>query len=179
MVCEAITYLNDRTGSSQQAIGKYVEEKYGKLLPLNFRKLLSVQLKNCVKSEKLAKVKNSFKISASEKVKLGRVANKENAAPAKPKVVAKTKGSDLPPKPKVSKKITAKAEMTKKERQRSQLKAPAPAKKGEATSGGAKTKRLSQVKTPDALKKKKALTPVKRRAISPKASGPAAKRARK
>lgn len=67
MISEAITSLKDRHGSSQPAIAKFVERKHPELLPPNFKKLLSIQLKKFVKSEKLTKVKNSYKISAPKK----------------------------------------------------------------------------------------------------------------
>ncbi|KAL0420087.1 UNVERIFIED_CONTAM: Histone H1 [Sesamum radiatum] len=66
MISEAITTMKDRTGSSQPAIAKFIEENYTKLLPPNFKKILSIQLKRFVKSEKLVKVKNSYKVSAAE-----------------------------------------------------------------------------------------------------------------
>ncbi|THG20632.1 hypothetical protein TEA_027256 [Camellia sinensis var. sinensis] len=124
MISEAISSLKDRTGSSQPAIAKFMEEKYSSLLPPNFKKLLSIQLKKFVKSEKLVKIKNSYKVSASENVKLVAAA------------AASIKESE--------KKKTDKAVVKK---------------------NGEKTKRLSQVKTPEALKKKKKVsTPAKRNA---------------
>ena len=72
MITEAITTLKDRTGSSQPAIARFIEEKYKKSsLPSNFKKVLSVQLKKFVKSERLVKCKNSYKISSTEKLQLG------------------------------------------------------------------------------------------------------------
>ncbi|KAG8383980.1 hypothetical protein BUALT_Bualt04G0070200 [Buddleja alternifolia] len=56
MISEAITTMKDRIGSSQPAIAKCIEENYTKLLPQNFKKILSIQLKRFVKSEKLIKV---------------------------------------------------------------------------------------------------------------------------
>ncbi|KAF5936629.1 hypothetical protein HYC85_024135 [Camellia sinensis] len=124
MISEAISSLKDRTGSSQPAIAKFMEEKYSSLLPPNFKKMLSIQLKRFVKSEKLVKIKNSYKVSASENVKLVAAA------------AASIKESE--------KKKTDKAVVKK---------------------NGEKTKRLSQVKTPEALKKKKKVsTPAKRNA---------------
>ena len=69
MIGDAILSLKDRTGSSQQAIAKFIEDQYKSLLPPNVKKTLSIQLKMFVKSEKLVKIKNSYKISALEKVK--------------------------------------------------------------------------------------------------------------
>lgn len=63
MIADAISTLKESNGSSQQAIAKFIEEKHDKVLPPNFRKLLSLQLKNLVNSQRLYKVKNSYKIS--------------------------------------------------------------------------------------------------------------------
>ncbi|KAL9408246.1 hypothetical protein AB3S75_046743 [Citrus x aurantiifolia] len=62
MINEAITALKERTGSSQFAIAKFIEEKQKANLPNNFKKLLLVQLKKLVANGKLVKVKNSFKL---------------------------------------------------------------------------------------------------------------------
>ncbi|MCL7046491.1 hypothetical protein MKW94_016742 [Papaver nudicaule] len=69
MIIEAISSLKERTGSSQRAIAKFIEEKYVTGLPSNFKKIISMQLKKFVKFEKLVKVKNSYKISVTEKSK--------------------------------------------------------------------------------------------------------------
>ncbi|KAG2540219.1 hypothetical protein PVAP13_9NG541528 [Panicum virgatum] len=61
----AIAALNERTGSSSVAIGKYVEKKHGAKLPPNFRKLLAGQLKKFAAAGKLTRVKNSFKLAAA------------------------------------------------------------------------------------------------------------------
>ncbi|KAI3460775.1 hypothetical protein Pfo_017438 [Paulownia fortunei] len=138
MISEAITTMKDRTGSSQPAIAKYIEGNYTKLLPPNFKKILSIQLKRFVKSEKLVKVKNSYKISAAEKVKKPSNSVKENTSTAqrkKPSIRATAKNTDT--KNPVAEKRRGKAK---------------------------KTKMLSQVKTPEGLKKKKAVTPLKRKA---------------
>ncbi|GMQ09000.1 hypothetical protein CsSME_00052507 [Camellia sinensis var. sinensis] len=120
MISAAISSLKDRTGSSQPAIAKFMEEKYSSLLPPNFKKMLLIQLKKFVKSEKLVKIKNSYEVSTSENVKLVAAA------------AASIKESEK----------TDKA----------------------VVKNGEKTKGLSQVKTPKALKKKKkkVSTPAKR-----------------
>ncbi|CAA0831968.1 Histone H1.2 [Striga hermonthica] len=107
MISEAITTLKDRTGSSQPAIAKFVEDNYEKSLPTNFRKIMSVQLKRLVRLEKISKVKSSYKIPATSKTSI----------PHKKTVTAAGKSA---------------AEKAKKK----------------------KTKRLSEVKTPEAVKKK-------------------------
>lgn len=63
MATEAIAALKERTGSSQYAIAKYLEDKYKTGLPPNFKKMLTTQLRNLTKAGKLVKVKNSFKLS--------------------------------------------------------------------------------------------------------------------
>jgi len=61
MIKDAITALKEKTGSSQYAIAKFIEEKH-KQLPSNFRKLLLYHLKKLVAAGKLVKVKGSFKL---------------------------------------------------------------------------------------------------------------------
>nr|GEU68999.1 histone H1-like [Tanacetum cinerariifolium]GEY57655.1 histone H1-like [Tanacetum cinerariifolium] len=104
MIKEAIVSLKERTGSSQYAIIKFVEENQKNLLA-NFKKVLSTQLKKLVAGGKLVKVKASYKLpsvaapaKAKKKVdaKPKSVAKKPKAAPkakavAKPKAVAKAK----------------------------------------------------------------------------------------
>ncbi|GKC71977.1 histone H1-like protein, partial [Tanacetum coccineum] len=104
MIKEAIVSLKERTGSSQYAITKFVEENQ-KNLPANFKKVLLTQLKKLVAGGKLVKVKASYKLpsaaapaKAKKKVaaKPKTVAKKPKAAPkakavAKPKAVAKAK----------------------------------------------------------------------------------------
>eukprot|EP01018_Ginkgo_biloba_P007219 Gb_22727 [translate_table: standard] len=50
MITEAIFGSKERIGSSQQAISKFIEEKYKADLPPNFRRLLLTQLKNLTKA---------------------------------------------------------------------------------------------------------------------------------
>ncbi|KAL2510506.1 Histone H1.2 [Abeliophyllum distichum] len=87
--------MKDRTGSSQPAIAKFIEENYTSNLPTNFKKILSAQLKRFVKSEKLVKVKNSYKISPSEKVKKPANSVEDKTQKKKPvkNVSTKTAGS--------------------------------------------------------------------------------------
>ncbi|XP_047171636.1 histone H1-like [Vigna umbellata] len=142
MIADAITSLKERTGSSQPAIDKFVEDKHSKGLPPNFRKLLSVQLKSLVKLEKLYKVKNSYKLSSPH-------TEKPKTAPKEKKVTEKTKRLSQVKTPETLKK--KKAPSTKK------YVAAA------AASGAGKVKRLSQVKTPETMKKKPNITPAKRK----------------
>ncbi|XP_044967426.1 histone H1-like [Hordeum vulgare subsp. vulgare] len=82
MIKEAIAALKDRTGSSSVAIAKYIEEKHGKALPANFKKMLSVQLRASAAKGKLVKVKASYKLSDAAK-KDAPKAKKEAAKPKK------------------------------------------------------------------------------------------------
>lgn len=67
MIKEALLALKEKGGSSPYAIGKYMEEKHSAVLPENFRKMLGLQLKNCVAKGKLIKVKASYKLSEDGK----------------------------------------------------------------------------------------------------------------
>ncbi|KAF9673523.1 hypothetical protein SADUNF_Sadunf10G0033100 [Salix dunnii] len=99
MVKEALVSLKERTGSSQIAIAKFIEEKQKSNLPANFKKLLLVQLKKLVANGKLVKVKNSFKLPP--KSSATDAAAMKKAAPAKPKPKAETKPKGTPVKRKV------------------------------------------------------------------------------
>merc|ERR1712118_472282 len=90
MVKAALVALKDRTGSSTQAIAKYMKANYD--LPENFAKSLSRFLKKFVESGKLVKVKASYKLGSL----------KTEPKPKKKKVVKKKA-----PKKKVPKKTTA------------------------------------------------------------------------
>uniref|UniRef100_A0A7N1A4U2 H15 domain-containing protein n=1 Tax=Kalanchoe fedtschenkoi TaxID=63787 RepID=A0A7N1A4U2_KALFE len=107
MIQDAIQALKERTGSSQYAIAKHIEEKQASHLPQNFKKLLLVQLKKLVANGKLVKVKQSFKLApalkpsvaatkkpkpkpvAERKAKAAAAASKSKVMAAKPKPKAK------------------------------------------------------------------------------------------
>ncbi|PWA62174.1 winged-helix DNA-binding transcription factor family protein [Artemisia annua] len=76
MISEAIVSLKERNGSSQYAIGKFIEDKH-KNLPANFKKQLLTQLKKLVAGDKLVKSRNLSK----EALRLLRL--RQKAAPAK------------------------------------------------------------------------------------------------
>ena len=69
MVGDAITSLKEKSGSSQYAITKFLEDKHKDRLPSNFKKLLLVQLRNLTANGKLIKVKGSYKLSSAAKAK--------------------------------------------------------------------------------------------------------------
>ena len=98
MISDAIVTLKKRNGSSQYAIGKFIQDKHKDHLPANFKKMLLIQLKNLVASHKLVKVKASFKLPsaaktvAAAKPKRGAaMAKKKPTAPAKTKAAPKAK----------------------------------------------------------------------------------------
>jgi hypothetical protein len=108
MVKAAILALKDRNGSSVPAIAKYLGSNFK--LPGNFKKILSTQLKNLVKSGKLLKVKASYKLG--EALKKAPKKPKKKAAPKKKK--AKKAKKAKKPKAKKAKKPKAKKAPKKK-----------------------------------------------------------------
>ena len=109
MVKAAILALKDRNGSSVPAIAKYLAANYK--LPDNFKKILSTQLKNLVKSGKLLKVKASYKLG--EALKKAPKKPKKKAAPKKKKAAKKPKKAAKNPK-KAAKKPAKKPKKAKK-----------------------------------------------------------------
>ncbi|KAM0841680.1 hypothetical protein ACQ4PT_058865 [Festuca glaucescens] len=139
MIKEAIAALKDRTGSSSVAIAKYIEEKHGKSLPPNFKKMLSVQLRGSAAKGKLVKVKASYKLSD---------ATKKDSPKAK---VAKPVAAKAAPKKKDAAK-PKKAAAAGTKRKAPEKKLIAKAKKSPAAKAKAKPK---TVKSPAAKKARK------------------------
>jgi|TARA_B110000003_G_scaffold183474_1_gene182500 histone H1/5 len=104
MVKAAILALKDRNGSSVPAIAKYLAANYK--LPDNFKKILSTQLKNLVKSGKLLKVKASYKLG--EALKKAPKKPKKKAAPKKKKAAKKPKKKAVKKPKKAAKKAAKK-----------------------------------------------------------------------
>ena len=123
MIKDAITSLKEKTGSSQHAIAKFIEEKH-KQLPPNFRKLLLYHLKKLVAAGKLVKVKGSFKLPPT------RPSASSSSSPAKKKKPAPAKPQPKP-KPKPKPKPAAKAKDTKATKSKAPAK-PKPAAKPKA-----------------------------------------------
>merc|ERR1712216_608689 len=92
MIKAAISSLKERTGSSVQAITKYVEANYK--LPDNPKKVLSNQLKKLAAEGKLVKVKASYKLG--DALKKAQAAKKPAAK--KPKKAAKKPAAKKPKK---------------------------------------------------------------------------------
>lgn len=111
MIKEAIIALKERTGSSQIAIAKFIEEKHKSHLPPNFKKLLLVQLKKLVASGKLVKVKGSFKLPAASKPAAKKPTGEK--AVAKKKAAAKPKAAAKKPASAKAKGVAVKSKVTK------------------------------------------------------------------
>ncbi|XP_043710715.1 histone H1-like [Telopea speciosissima] len=160
MITEAISSLKDRTGSSQPAIAKFMDEKYGTGLPQNFKKVLSVQLKKFAQSERLVKVKNSYKISVTEKLKpvsLGvQVKRQRKDKAAGDTITVKMEKKKEIGKVKIQKTKETGMVSTPKNNKKKPVKTLKP--KSSIKKVG-KVKRLSQVKTPEGMKRKRAPTP--------------------
>merc|ERR1712072_1183488 len=83
MIKATLVALKDRTGSSSQAIVKYMKANYD--LPENFSKILSRFLKQYVENGKLVKVKASYKLGSlkTEPKLKKKVVKKKTTAPKK------------------------------------------------------------------------------------------------
>ncbi|KAL4354953.1 hypothetical protein GQ457_06G018920 [Hibiscus cannabinus] len=163
MISNAILSLKERTGSSQYAIAKFIEEKY-KQLPPNFRKLLLVQLKKFVASGKLVKVKASYKLPpASAAAKKPVTAKPKDASSATVKPKPKSVKAAVKPKPKkkVATPVKAKVKVPAKPKARAVTKAaktstPAKKVKAPAKKKGVVAKKPKSVKSPAKKAVKKA-----------------------
>ena len=111
MVKAAIVALKDRNGSSVPAITKYLGANFK--LPENFKKILSTQLKNLVKSGKLLKVKASYKLGEALKKKPPKKKAPKKKAPKKKAKKAKKPKAKKAPKKKAAKKTASKAKKPK------------------------------------------------------------------
>jgi len=97
MVKAAIVSLKERSGSSTQAIAKYLAATYK--LPDGWKKVLSTQIKNLTKSAKLLKLKNSFKLGEALKKAPKKVVKKKAKVVKKKVVKKKAKASPRTPAP--------------------------------------------------------------------------------
>lgn len=102
MIKKALMTLKEKNGSSPYAIAKKIENKHKSTLPENFRKTLSLQLKNSVAKGKLTKIRASYKLSETtttrttrqqqEKKKTTRTRSSKSTIPLnKPEVATKKK----------------------------------------------------------------------------------------
>eukprot|EP01023_Acetabularia_acetabulum_P035035 TRINITY_DN329_c0_g1_i1.p2 TRINITY_DN329_c0_g1~~TRINITY_DN329_c0_g1_i1.p2 ORF type:complete len:158 (-),score=34.37 TRINITY_DN329_c0_g1_i1:238-711(-) len=104
MIYEAVKTLKERTGSSSQAIAKYLGSKKEWDLPSNYPKQLSQQLKRLVADGKLKKVKASYKLAVDVKSPAKKKTVVKKTAVAK----AKVKKAASKPAVKAVKKVAAK-----------------------------------------------------------------------
>jgi histone H1/5 len=84
-----------KSGSSPYAIAKYIGESHRDVLPTNYRKVLSVQLRSFAAKGRLVKVKASFKLAPAEEKKAAAAAKKKPAA-AKRKRTARAAATKKP-----------------------------------------------------------------------------------
>ncbi|KAJ0265401.1 hypothetical protein HA466_0016930 [Hirschfeldia incana] len=97
MIKEALMNLKEKNGSSPYAIAKQIEEKYKPVLPENFRKTLSLQLKNSVAKGKLVKIRASYKLSETttrttrQQQKKKKMETRSKKTVSKPEMVTKKK----------------------------------------------------------------------------------------
>lgn len=166
MISDAILTLKERTGSSQYAITKFLEEKHKKKLPANFRKLLLVQLKKLVASQKLIKVKYSFKLPSARPAP-AKIPQATKAKTAKPKLKTitttakpKLKRIATPAKPKPK----PKANVPAKPKVKTPVKAKPAAKPKKAVAKPAKVARTKKVASPGKKAVAVKLKSVKRKA---------------
>ncbi|RZC66210.1 hypothetical protein C5167_009898 [Papaver somniferum] len=174
MIKESLLALNEKAGSSPYAIAKYMEEKHKDVLPANYKKMLGVQLKNCVANQKLIKIKASFKLSDASKKEI-----KAKAVVPKPKSVKSVAAAD--DKTKKRKKPTTSSSKSVKSAAVVVPKSKTTAvKKSVTTTAAPKKKKIAAPAKKVALgkKTKKATTPVKAKQ-SKSIKSPAAKRAKK
>merc|ERR1712025_617847 len=113
--------MGDRTGSSAQAIAKYMKANF-KGLPDNMPKQLSKCLKRCVENEKLKKVKASYKLGTLK-------ADPKPKKPKKKKAVKKKVIKKKPAKKKAAKKKAAPKKAKKPAKKKAAKKKAAPKKK--------------------------------------------------
>jgi histone H1/5 len=143
MVMAAVVSLKDKTGSSQQAIVKYMKANY--VVPeKTVSKSVGAALKKMVEKEQLMKEKSSFKLFAKAKKEATTPKKKPAAAKKEPaaKKPAAAKAAKSPAKAKTPA-AKAKSPAAAKKAVTPKKKAPAPAKAAKATPKKATPVRVS------------------------------------
>ncbi|PKA52372.1 Histone H1.2 [Apostasia shenzhenica] len=163
MVGEAITSLKERTGSSQYAIAKFIEDKHGNKLPPNFRKMLLVQLRKLSASGKLTKVKHSFKFPSAPRTSPGSSSAamkpaKAAKAVAKPKAKPTSKAAVKPKKPLAAAKPKTKATAAVKPKPAAKVSKPKPKRAAAAAKPNVRPAKAAKTSVKDAPGKKAATT---------------------
>lgn len=134
MIKEALLALNDKSGSSPYAIAKYMEEKHKAVLPANFRKILSLQLKNSAARGKLTKIKASYKLSETDKKGKATSPKAKTEKKSKPDAAKVPKKSEATTKKPAKKVVVAKKKTTPaKPKQPKSIRSPAAKKAKKAT----------------------------------------------
>ncbi|XP_022872403.1 histone H1-like [Olea europaea var. sylvestris] len=177
MIEDAIVTLKEKTGSSQYAITKFIEEKQ-KNLPPNFKRLLLVQLKKFVASGKLVKVKGSYKLPSAPKPAASAPVKKKPVPVAKPKASSLKITKEKKPGPsKAYPKPAAKPKPSAKAKPAAKPKAVAAAKPKAAAKTKAVAKPKTEKKPPAKVARTSSrTTPGKKVVAAPKKAAPAAKR---
>ncbi|KAK1439191.1 hypothetical protein QVD17_05007 [Tagetes erecta] len=149
MIKEALLAMNEKGGSSPHAIGKYMEEKHRAVLPENFRKMLGLQLKNCVAKGKLKKVKASYKLSED-----GKKVKAPVAGAGKKRVAKKTKSEKTATRATATATVTATVTAGVRKNVKKSVSSPAGKKVRKMTP--AKAKQPKSIKSPAAKRARKA-----------------------
>jgi len=166
MIGEAITSLKDRTGSSQYAIAKFIEDKHKAQLAPNFKKLLLVQLKKLTAGGKLTKIKASYKLPSSAAKKPATALSLAAKSKAKAPVAVKPKA-----------KVAARPKAAPAKVKAPAKKAAKPARAAKTTVKALSAKKAAKSKVPAPAKKKVAKPKVK--SVKKVGKSPAAKKAKK
>ncbi|KAK8933564.1 hypothetical protein KSP39_PZI015463 [Platanthera zijinensis] len=169
MIGEAITSLKERTGSSQYAIAKFIEEKHKAHLPPNFSKVLLVQLRKFSASGKLTKVKNSYKLPAiTKKPAASAPSIAKKPAATKPKSTSVTKA-----KPKAKLVVKPKKKVAPAIKPKTAVKVTKPKPKTVAAKTSRRPAKAAKTSAKDAPGKKAVVA--KKPAVAPKATAPVKK----
>ncbi|CAH1413646.1 unnamed protein product [Lactuca virosa] len=159
MIKEALLALKEKGGSSPHAIAKYMEDKHKAVLPENFKKMLTLQLKNSASKGKLTKVKASYKLSESgkkEKALAAAGGKKPTAASKKPKQTKSKKPAAPVAKATAATTTTAaRPKKATKATKKAAAKKQTPVKKAKKMTP-AKAKQPKSIKSPAAKKARKA-----------------------
>ncbi|KAL6069743.1 Prenyltransferase and squalene oxidase repeat protein [Balamuthia mandrillaris] len=153
MITQALVHYNDKTGSSVPAITKYLRQEYSDL-PESFERNLKLQLKRLVDSEKLVKVKASYRLSPKLRAQL----KKKDKKPAATKKRSRSKSPSATDRAKSPSRGRSKSPSPKTTKSRSK----SPAVRGRSKSPSASSKKT---KTTTTTKKPKTTT---KTASSPK-----------
>ncbi|KAL0924597.1 hypothetical protein M5K25_005440 [Dendrobium thyrsiflorum] len=169
MIQEAITSLKEKTGSSQYAITKFIEQKHKDNIPPNFKKLLLFQLRKLTAAGKLSKAKVTSKPKPNASVA------KPSIKPKAEAVVKPNKKSAVSAKPK-AKTVAAKPKTKSVSKLKPVAKVPKPKPKTVATKAPTSPAKAAKTSEKDTPGNKKVAKPVKK--VSSAKTSEKAKRAK-